>query len=194
MGSFWITQKYRKCMILIVTSPCSTNQTKSFSESVSTDLNQISIDQDQCTLIWVVCPRDSGFCEMSSETESNLSHQHFASRHLNLFVIFLFMQKHPQQKSSKVIVVYLFLTMLTESWVFYIKIWTMTPLYNLPRKTCWPIIAAKLELHCRFMSTHLDVLCPYFCLNPWLVHCETSILIFCIVMCFIHCKNNLWSV
>ena len=49
---------------------------------------------------------------------------------------------------------------------------------NLRRSKYWPIFAVKLNLHRRRVSARLDVLCPYFCLNPMVVHRKTYILMF----------------
>ena len=49
---------------------------------------------------------------------------------------------------------------------------------NLRRSKYWPIFAVKLNLHRRLVSARLDVLCPYFCLNPMVVHRKTYILMF----------------
>ena len=58
-------------------------------------------------------------------------------------------------------------------------IWIFEPPYdNLRRAKYWPFFAVKLNLHRRFMSAHLDVLCPNCGLYPMVVHRKTYILMF----------------
>ena len=49
---------------------------------------------------------------------------------------------------------------------------------DLRRMKYWPIFAVKSDLHRRFDSARLFVLCSYFGLNPMVAHRKTYILIF----------------
>ena len=69
-----------------------------------------------------------------------------------------------------------------QSMAFYVKIWTGMVSNN---TISWsatyeiPISTVNSNLYRRFMSAPLDDLCPYFCLNPMVVHRKTCILMFC---------------
>ena len=55
----------------------------------------------------------------------------------------------------------------------------ITQSHDLRPTKCWPISTVSSDLYRRFMSARLDDLCPYFCLNPMVVHRKTYVLMFC---------------
>ena len=83
--------------------------------------------------------------------------------------------------------------------VFFVKIWMQMASNNIKTQTMINKILTyfcyDLRVASQINASTPRCLCPYFCLNLMAIQSKTNILMFFIlVICFNHCKNNIWSV